>query len=294
MQNERNHGTPMPSVDDLVTRTTDLVPLPAVYLEVRRIIGDPDSSIIDLARSIALDPTLTARLLRIVNSPVYEQSRPVETVSRAVSILGTQQIHDLVLITSVCAAFTRCQPNSPEMHAFWRGSVHRAVLASEVASRIGQRDKERLFVLGLLSNLGLLTLWLHLPELFARAGDLARQRGEPLYRAESELLGFDHAQLGGALLAAWKLPPRIHQPVAAQNQVGTAEQRFAVDAAWLHIVGRMVEATERSLDPLIWIDDRVWALTEGVTPEIAVEVFGQVNKEVARIHGIFFPDQGPR
>ena len=292
MNDPHNMETSAPSIDLLVARTTDLVPMPAVYFEVKRIIDDPDSSIIDLARTIALDPALTAHLLRIVNSSLYAQSRPVETVSRAVNMLGTQQIHDLVLATSLGGAFSQFQPFPFDMHAFWRSSVHRAMLAKAMAMRIGLRDNERLFVLGLLSDLGLLVLWLNVPEIARQASDLAQQRGDRRLATEPALLGFDHAQLGGALLAAWKLPPGLHRPIVAQG-LGQAEQAFAIEAAWLHLVGSMVEATERDLDPLIWIDPAAWTLTQ-ITPEIATETLAEVAGEVDHIHALFFPYQGTR
>jgi len=293
MQDGRSQESPVVSIGDLVAKTTDLVPLPAVYFKVRGIVEDPDSSIIDLARTIALDPTLTARILRIVNSPLYARSRPVETVSRAVNILGMQQIHDLVLVNSLCSSFARVPLDAPEIQAYWHDSVRRAVLASEMAKRVELGNIEKLFVLGLLSDLGRLMLWLHLPGLAGQVSELARQRVVPLYRAESELLGFDHAQLGGALLAAWKLPASIHEPIASQRHI-RADQPFATEAACLHVVGRIVEATERGLDPLIWVDEAAWPLTQGATPEVTVEILAQAPDDVANIHSILFPNRNSR
>ncbi|NTU63919.1 MAG: hypothetical protein HGB05_11105, partial [Chloroflexi bacterium] len=62
------------------------------------------------------------------------------------------------------------------------------------------------------------------------------------------------------------------------------EQPFAMEAAWLHVVGRIVEATGCGLDPMIWVNDAAWALTQGATPAIAIEVLAETNEEVARIH----------
>lgn len=293
MQDDLSQESLALSIDDLVAKTTDLVPLPAVYFEVNRIVQDSDSSIIDLARTIAMDPALTARILRIVNSPLYAQSRPVETVSRAVNMLGMQQIHDLVLVNSLCSSFARVPLDAPELQTFWHDSVLRAVLASGLAKRLELGNMEKLFVLGLLSDLGLLVLWLHAPRLAGQASGLARQRVEPLHQAENELLGFDHAQLGGALLAAWKLPASIHEPIASQHQVG-ADQPFATEAAWLHVVGRIVEATERGLDPLIWVDESAWPLTQGATPDATVELLAESADEVAGIHSILFSNQHSR
>jgi HD-like signal output (HDOD) protein len=293
MQDDREQESSVPSIDDLVTRTTDLLPLPSVYFEVKRIIEDPDSSIIDLARAIALDPALTTRLLRMVNSAFYAQARPVETVSRAVSTMGTQRIHDLVLVTSLCKAFTDVRLDSHELYSFWYDSVHRAVLARDLSGQHGLGDPERFFVLGLLSHIGLPVLWLNQRALFDRASELARKCGVPLHQAESELLGFDHTQLGGALLASWKLPASIHQPIAAQLDL-QPEQPFAMETAWLHVIGLVVEATGRGLDPMIWLNDAVWPLTGGGTPAVTLESLARAGDEVAHIHATLFPGQASR
>ena len=86
---------------DLVTGNLRLTTLPDVYLKVKAVVDDPDAGVADMVQAIEHDPGITARLLRIANSAFFGFAAKVETVSRAVSLLGTQQIHDLVLATSL-------------------------------------------------------------------------------------------------------------------------------------------------------------------------------------------------
>lgn len=270
------------SIDELVARTQALASVPSIYFKVRDLIEQPDSSVVDLARIIAVDPALTARLLRLVNSPLYAQSRPVETVSRAVNMLGMQQIHDLVLVASLHTTFASFDTIAAEMRAFWEASVRRAALISALVSF----DKERLFVLGLLGDLGLPVLLLHQPELFRLASMRAVEAGQSVHAAEQSLMGFDHAELGGALLAAWKLPVTIHAPIACQCRFSQAGS-FVHEAAMLRLVGLMVEAVDRGQDPLAWVDAPLWAAARS-TPEAALAALGGIEADVNAIRAAFF------
>lgn len=270
------------TIEDLVVRTQALAPVPTIYFKVRDLIEQPDASVVELARIIAVDPALTARLLSIVNSPIYAQSRPVETISRAVNMLGMQQIHDLVLVTSLYSAFSAFDKIAGEMRAFWDASVRRAALISALV----EYDKERLFVLGLLGDLGLPVLLLHQPNLVRHARALAEQTRQPLHGAERMLIGFDHAELGGALLAAWKLPAGIHQPIGHQSHFQGVVPH-ARETAWLHLASVMVEAVDRGEEPLLWAEPALWAMTGG-DAETALAALSGIEADIGKIRSAFF------
>lgn len=270
------------SIDDLVARTQALAPVPTIYFKVRDVVERSDGSVDELARIIAVDPALTARLLSIVNSPVFAQSPPVDTISRAVNMLGMQQIHDLVLVNSLYNAFAAFNHIAGEIRAFWDASVRRAALIAALA----KYDKERLFVLGLLGDLGLLVLLLHHPGLVRRARVMAEQTHQPLYGAERMLIGFDNAELGGALLAAWKLPASIHQPIGHQSHYQNVVPH-ARETAWLHLASLMVEAVDRGEEPLLWVEPALWAIT-GCDSETALTALASIDADIGEIRVAFF------
>ena len=84
---------------------TRLFSLPDIYFKLKSVLDDPDFAMDDVADVMASDPGMTARLLKLVNSPFFGIEARIDTVPRAVNMLGTQQIHDLVLATSVTEAF---------------------------------------------------------------------------------------------------------------------------------------------------------------------------------------------
>ena len=136
-----------------VTRAARLISFPDVYLRLKDILDDPDFAMAEIAVAISQDPGITLRLLRLVNSSLYGFSAKIETVSRAITLLGTQQVHDLVLATSVAQAFKGMSTAVMDMQRFWKGSVYCAVTSRQLAALCGGCDKERLFVAGILHDI---------------------------------------------------------------------------------------------------------------------------------------------
>lgn len=250
-----------------------LITLPAVYFEIRRVIESSNSTLADIARTISTDPALSAKLLRIVNSPIYAQSRPVETITRAVSMLGMAQIHDLALAASLATSFARIPAGLMDMTRFWRDSVLRATLMKSLAARDGSRETERAFLEGLLGDLGHLVFYLRIPDAASAALRGALSGSEPLYRIERRELGCDFAEVGAAVAHAWNLPEGLRATIRMQCEP-VAGEPHAREAALLNIAGAMVWAEEYGLDPTALIHPATWTLCDvpvSSLPEILVE-----------------------
>ena len=158
----------MASAEQIARSTNALITLPAVYLRARAALQDPNASLAEAADVIACDPAMTARLLRIANSAFFGFAAPVQTVARAVNLLGTEQVHDLLLATSVSSVFAGVSRELVDMEVFWRRGVLCGVAARLLAARCNVLDSERLFVEGLLHDIGHLVLYRQLP---AEAGE---------------------------------------------------------------------------------------------------------------------------
>ncbi len=219
----------------LVNEVEQLLTLPTIYIEIRRVIDAPDSGIIDAAKVISMDAALTARLLRIVNSPMYAQARPVETVTRAVSMLGMNQIHDLCLAASLASCFARVRPDLMDMEQYWHDSLTRALSARALASQCGIFNRERLFVLGLLSDIGHMVMYMRIPEAAAKLVRIRETGDEPMHVIERRHLECDYAEVGGALLRRWQLPASIYLPVEQQADPRQG-QAHETESAILHYV----------------------------------------------------------
>ena len=110
-------------IAELVRGVGALVTLPDVFIRINRLVEDPNSTTGDIAKAVSQDPSFTMRLLRVANSPLYGHSSAIDTVAKAVSVIGTCQIRNLALSTSIATAFKGLPNDLVSMENFWRHSL---------------------------------------------------------------------------------------------------------------------------------------------------------------------------
>lgn len=183
--------------------------LPEVFYRLRETVESPDSTFEEIGELIALDPGLSARLLRIVNSAFYGFPSRIDSIPHAASIIGTNQLLDLVLSTAVIRLFRNIPGKTISMRTFWEHSLSCGLAARIIANLKQESNPEGLFTAGLLHDLGILVLCKKIPSLEKQALDLSRTNRCGLYEAERQVMGFDHAIIGAGLLKLWKLPGNL-------------------------------------------------------------------------------------
>jgi len=236
------HGPAPIRPEDLVKGTVRLVSLPAVFLKVTRLVDDPRASGIMIARVIGEDPALTARLLRIANSPLYGFPARIDTISRAIAVIGTRGLRDLVLAYAAIDVLSHFRGGLIGMSDFQRRSLLCALTARLLGIGCRIIEPESLFASGLLHDIGQLIMANKLPEMAREVHLRARDSGMPLHLLERAVIGFDHAEVGGELLRQWHLPEQIWEPVKCHHAPGEA-QRSPLHAAIIHIADVVTEAT---------------------------------------------------
>lgn len=267
--------------DALVAQATHMVSMPAVYFRVRELVEDPNSSLADLADALATDPGLCARLLRLANSAFFGLGARIDKVSRAVNLLGMMQVHDLVLATSVTHTFSKLPGRVMDMPRFWRKSVHCGVLARQLGFACNVLDSERLFVAGLLHDLGHLLLYQQLPELAQAAARQAESEGLPLFRVERGLLGFDYAQAGAALMRAWNMPQSLRESTEFHPEPARAAQ-FPRETALVHIAAYEAGGTSMNIDPVAWH-------IVGLEPTVLPGLRAEAESQLAQVLSLLIP-----
>ena len=278
----------MPTAEEVVETNIDLVTLPAVYARVKAVIDDPRTGAMDLANVLAADPAMTARVLRLVNSAFWGISRQVDSLSRAVSLIGMLQIHDLVLASSVVEAFARMQSTSMDVQKFWRTSVMRGLSASALARECALVDLGRVFTEGMLSDLGHMVLYFKYPELATKALQRSREAPWQLAQIETELIGCNFAQVGAALTDAWKLPPCFGESIRHQLAPENAGAH-TLEASLLHIAGVLAHpdmSGDRSDILLAHVDARVWR-TIGLDPQCLHTLLPEVKTNLSATTQLF-------
>jgi HD-like signal output (HDOD) protein len=229
------------SLERLVDGAAWMPSLPRIYTQLTQVLDNPRASTAQIADIIGGDPSLTARLLRLVNSAFYCFPSKVENIADAVWLVGTEQIRDLALATSVLRVFGGISSNLVDMESFWVHSIATGVTARLLATHRRETNGERFFVAGVLHDIGRLLMYRTLPFDARKALLRARRTAEPLLDAERETFGFDHAAAGGALLRAWDLPPSLTEIVQCHHAPGEARQ-YPVEVAVVHLSDVIVTA----------------------------------------------------
>ena len=189
----------MASAQELVQSCSNVFTLPEIYYRVRDVVDNPDSTMDDLAKVLKMDPAISARVLKIVNSPLYGVPKQVDTVTRAVNLLGMQAIRDLVTATTIGRSFSGMTVQIMDLSAYWRKSVLCALMAGKIAKSCGIDDSERFFIEGLLRDIGHLVLYQTIPERAQSALIEAGNLGSPLAEVEQSNFGCDFTEVGAAI-----------------------------------------------------------------------------------------------
>ncbi len=250
--------------EELVIGVDQLVSLPEVCFLVNDLVNDPLSEVNEIGQVIAQDPDLTARLLRLVNSPYYGFTSRVETVSRAVVLVGLRELQQLVWASSAVETFAKLPAKKANMAAFWRHSVFTAVTARLLARECHILHPERLFVAGLLHDFGQLLIMHKLPE--AALSIMAfKERGMTDHEAESKVLGYDHTAIAHALFERWGLPESLRLAIDGHHNPSTCK-KFPMEASLVCVADLVAHTLETGNEEnlIARIDPFAWA-TLGIT-----------------------------
>jgi HD-like signal output (HDOD) protein len=222
----------------------ELSSLPFIYIKINNAVNNPLSSTKDISDIISSDPSLTTRLLRLVNSAFYGFPSKIDTVSRALLAVGTNQIRDLALATSVLRLFKGIPEDLVSMDSLWRHSVACGVAAKILATGIQRgANVERFFTAGIIHDIGRFAIYKMMPYAAQEMILRCKANMEPLCLVEKEVIGFDHADLGRALAQLWNLPASLEDMIAYHHFPWEA-RLSPVETCVLHMADYVVHAMQ--------------------------------------------------
>ena len=277
--------------EEVVEGVVNLVSLPEVCIKVNEMVDDPNCSAVDIGNVIVGDPSLSARLLRIVNSSYYGFAAKVTTVSRAVAIVGTQDLRNLILATSAVNVFNEIPNDLVNMETHWRHSVYTGILAKSMAKRCRVLHCERLFIAGLLHDIGKLVLYHRLPKLSRDAILVAQDHPEAIYEAERDVIGFTHAEVGAALAVTWNLPDSIRD-VIAYHHTPMQSVEYLLESSIVHIANALSLCVEWDTpidDAMACVDPEAWSNVR-VTPDDMQAVLEEAESQFVEALGMILQD----
>lgn len=220
----------------LAQEVETLFSLPDIAIRLNELIDLPNTSTQDLVEVVQLDAGIAATVLRLANSAWYGLPAKVDTISRAITLIGQRALRDLVLSTSVIRTFKGISAEFVDMRDFWDNSVTCGVVTRNLAQKVGMRETERMFLAGLLHKVGRLVFYASRPVQYRQVLQ-DRQHGEAaIIEAERAVFGFDYAQLGAALLRSWRVPAALDEVIEFQLTPLEAPNQ-AKEAAIVHMAG---------------------------------------------------------
>ena len=192
------------NVVEYAREAAELFVLPDTVTSLRAVIDDEQSTVEDIARLITFDPTLAGQLLKLANSAMYKFPNRIDTISKAIQIIGTKSLYDLAVSYGVAKTFASVKANIVDLDKFWEQSLSCALLGKHIAESKKVCRPERMFVAGLLHNIGELAMVQIHPEMASQCA--AINKNTTPRAMQQTLCGFTFAKLSAEIMTAWGLP----------------------------------------------------------------------------------------
>ena len=213
-----------PELEAVLSHCRNLPSPPAIALRIIDLAQQPDVDLDAIAEALAKDPALSARMLRIANSPLYANRRRVETLGQALTLLGLNATLSLALSFSLSRTLQDPQ-GCDEQEALWRRNVVAALAARLLGEQAGLAQLEELMLAGLLQDIGALALLQVKPDDYRALLNAAEDPDDRL-RRERETLGDDHGEIGAWIAQRWNLPQYLQHAIRASESQADDGNRF--------------------------------------------------------------------
>ena len=210
---------PQVKMRTLIDSSQRMGTLPVVFHRLVEIINNPDASPMEIGNIVSMDAALTARLLRLVNSPFYAFASRIDSIPRAVTMVGTRQLVMLAMGATLITAFKGVPVSLVNMQSFWAHSISCGAAARQFALFCKASGTESFFVAGLLHDISRLLIYSLLPNHTLYILTESKRRQESVHELEKETLGFGHEDLGAELLNIWRCPKELVDRVHEHHKI---------------------------------------------------------------------------
>lgn len=252
----------------------DLPTLPGVLQEVAVLVENPNSSSDQISRAISKDQVLSAKVLKMVNSPIYGFPGRIGSIQHALVLLGFNVVKGIIISTSVFDVMNE------NMRGLWEHSLGCALASSAIARAIGCKDPEEYAVAGLLHDIGKVVAAVQLPDSRAAIDVLVKEKDISYRQAESEVLGFAHDRINLWLCNYWNLPVNLKEGLSYHHRPMSATLYPKV-AQVVHVgnfLARLFGVGNGGDDQISTLDDGVLETLE-LTPDVLFKVMDGLERE---------------
>lgn len=249
---------------DLVRGELELPSLSNVFQQFTAKLDDPGATAEDFSDIISTDPALTVRLLKLVNSAYYSFASTITDVAHAITIIGLNDLREMILAISVVEFFEGLPNELISMKSFWNHSVMTGLLAKEMQSSAAIKSRQSLFTAGMLHDVGSLVFYNRMPEMARSVLERNDREDRPRYLLEREVLGFDHAAIGGELMRHWELPEFLSDVVSHHHEPQKSKS-FTEEAMVVNLTDKVARSLERGEDSVKQMIQELGGMPAGIS-----------------------------
>ena len=236
----------------------NLPTLPGIVMKLTQMAEDPETTTEQMGKVISKDHILAAKLLKLVNSAFYGFPQRISSLSSAIILLGFNVIKSLIISASI---FEFMEEQDVEL---WEHSLGCALVSNILAKRLGVGDPEEVSTAGLIHDIGKVAIKMELPEEFEIIKQMVRERHIAMYKAEQEVLGVNHAEVGGWMAKSWNLPVKLVEPITCHHDPRLAKQEQLASAI-VHFSDIVIRGVGYGHGDDIWVpplNNRAWRLLD--------------------------------
>ena len=278
-------------LETIFEKTDDLPTLPGIAIKILEAVQKKDSDIDEIGKVISTDPPLTVKVLKTVNSSFYSLPTKITSVSHAIKMLGINRVKNLALSFSLVNKFNSKVSKTIDHTRFWKESLIGAIAAKLLGEKIFRGFSDDIFFLGLLQNIGMLTLSTCWPKQHDIVMVELEKYGCQTYEAESQIFGFSHMEVGEYLTKSWGLPDTFYTPIGYHHypeKLNSSRDDIITLTKLLHLSSLYIELFNGSDMGLNLATIQHWVKVYGFDEMVDIHRIGQdVNQQALDIFPIF-------
>ncbi len=266
------------TLEKLATDIKSIPTLPEVYCQVSEMLENPKTSASAVATVISRDPSLTAKLLKMVNSAFYGLPQQVSTLTHALVLMGFSTLKSLILTMGLTDVFRPSKNDNFSRPEFWAHCFGTGLIAKSIAIRLRRKNVEEIFIQGLLHDIGKIVLDKYVNDAFNKIVELTIKRDCLIVESERDVLGFTHADVGAIVARSWNLPENICQSIEFHHHPANVNNN-SVEAGIVHLADivcrtKMIGDGGDKRVPLL--DDKVWTAL-GINIQVLTGIMAEAS-----------------
>lgn len=266
----------MPISEEILRKIEQIPTLPMVVTRIMQLIENPKTSAAEITKVISLDPALTVKILKLVNSAYYGFPKKITTITHAIMILGFEDVKNIALSVSVFDIFKQEETEGAvfDRIAFWQHAIAVGVCTKLLAKKMRYKNAEEAFIAGLLHDVGKIIIDQFFHEELVQIMQIVRTENTLFINAERKLFDMDHTEVGRVVARKWGLPQAIIDCIAYHHDPSIRED--------LDILVSMVHASD--------IFTRIQKIGSGgddLVPQLKKEAWTKLKLQPAELKKIY-------